>query len=1005
MPKSLRSHLLSSFALASLIGAFTAAAAATPALAQSASQSPTLNEDERLAFNIPAGSLDAALLAFGRQSHQQLIYDAATVVGRTAPALKGRFTAADGLARLLGASGVTQAQTQPGVFVLRPAGGQQSQAAEAITAVQLDELVITGSLIRGAPPSSPVLDLDRDALDRSGKATVADMLAALPQNFAGAASPQTALALSDTLGTNDALAQGINLRGLGATATLVLVNGRRMAGSGLKGDFADVSAIPTAAVDRVEVLLDGASAIYGSDAVGGVVNVILRRDFDGAETRLRYGAAQGGGQQTQIGQALGKTWDGGHVLVAYEHQHDAALAASKRAQAASSDLRPFGGTDHRAIYSHAGNLVDYDPGAGAYVPTYAIPAGQNGSALTPADFTAATRNLENLRQDAQILPEQTRDSVYADVRQRLTSNVEVSADVRYTQRDFIFNYPGSLTIFAVSGTNPHFVSPTGAGSALIAYSFGDELGPVISRGRSRSLGASAGLDATLPAGWRGEAYLAYAQEDSGRRSTHNLNSGYLAEALGNTADDPTTSYNAARDGYFNPYGDGGANSHAILDFVGSGVETTHSISRVATANLKADGDLFALPGGMAQLAFGGQFRQERFKTTVNSLTVGSTAYRDDGRTYLRNISAAFAELRAPLVGADNARPGMQRLELSLAGRVEHYEDFGTTANPKIGVLWTPVGGLDVRATYGESFRAPALTEIYAASVIAPTFLSSGGAQTLVMVQYGGNLDLKPETAKSWTLGFDLKPAAVPGLRLSATAFDVRFSNRIGQPVLENFAQALSDPSYSDFVTQVSPATNAADQAKVQALIDQSTSSSAQLFPATAYGAIVDARSVNAARLAVRGLDLQVEYSFSHGPDHFDLAANATYLADYDRQLTPTATRVDLVSTAGQPVDLRARFSGAWSRGPFGVDLALNYVDSYAATPTATIDAWKTVDLQATWTAPEQTGTLKGLTLALSMQNLFDQDPPFYDNPTGVGYDPANADPIGRFVAATLTKRW
>ena len=1002
MPKSLRSHLLSSLALAGLLTAF--AGMSTPVQAQSSTLSPS-QKDQRLAFDIPAGSLDMALLAFGRQAHQQLIYDAATVAGRTAPALKGRFRAADGLARLLGSSGVTQTQTQPGVFVLRPASTSQSQATEAVTAVQLDELVITGSLIRGAPPSSPVLDLDRDALDRSGKATVADMLAALPQNFAGSASPQTALALSDTLGTNDALAQGINLRGLGATATLVLVNGRRMAGSGLKGDFADVSAIPTAAVERVEVLLDGASAIYGSDAVGGVVNVILRRDFDGAETRLRYGAAQDGGQQTQIGQTLGKTWDGGHLMAAYEHEHDAALAASKRPQAANSDLRPFGGTDHRAIYSHPGNIVEFDPDVGAYFPTYAIPAGQNGSALTPADFIAEAGNLENLRQDAQILPEQTRDSVYADVRQRLTSNLEASADIRYTRRDFVFDYPGSLTIFAVSGANPHFVSPDGANAALIAYSFGDELGPVISHGRSRSLGASAGLDAKLAAGWRGEAYLAYAQEESGRRSTHNLNSGYLAEALGNTADDPTTPYSAARDGYFNPYGDGGANSQAILDFVGSGVETTHSISRVTTANLKADGDLFALPGGMAQLAIGGQFRQERFKTSVNSLTVGSTPYRDDGRTYLRNISAAFTEVRAPLVGAANARSGVQRLELSLAGRVEHYEDFGTTANPKVGLLWTPVDGLDVRATYGESFRAPALTEIHATSVIAPTFLSSGGAQTLVMVQYGGNRDLKPETAKSWTLGFDLKPAAIPGLRLSATAFDVRFRNRIGQPVLENFAQALSDPSFSAFVTRVSPASSIADQAKVQALIDQSTTSSAKLFPATAYGAIVDARSVNAARLSVRGLDLQVDYSFSHGADRFDLGANATYLADYDRQLTPTATSVDLVSTAGQPVDLRARLSGAWSRGPYGVSLALNYVDSYAATPIATIDAWKTVDLQATWTAPDQAATLKGLTLALSVQNLFDQDPPFYDNPTGVGYDPANADPIGRFVAATLTKRW
>jgi len=670
-----------------------------------------------------------------------------------------------------------------------------------------------------------------------------------------------------------------------------------------------------------------------------------------------------------------------------------------------ADVLAFGGTDQRLFYSRPGNILIYNAAAGGYVPTYAIPAGQNGSNLKPGDFIAGGKNLDNNREGSRLLPDQTRHSVYADLRQSLSSAVDLTADARFTRRDFSFAFPSNLSIFSVGAANPHYVSPNGATSQLIGYNFNDDIGPVITHGRSESLAVSAGLDARLPRDWRAETYLAYAQEKSHARSDHALNSGFLAEALGNTADNPATTFSTARDGFFNPFADGGANSRAILDFIGSGNETTRSISRVGTLNFKADGELFALRGGPLKAAVGGQFRQEQFKTGVVSYTSGVTPYVGGGRTYMRNIAAAFLELRAPLVGPDNARPGLQRLEVSLAGRVEHYEAVGTTANPKLGVLWTPTHGLDLRATYGESFRAPGLPEMYQVATISPSQLSNGSGTTLSLLQYGGNLGLKPETAKSWTLGFDLKPAALPGLSLTATAFDVRFDDRIGTPVLENAARALIDPSYAPFITRVSPGANPADLAKVEALMALSTSASIKLYPATAYGAIVDARYVNAARLQVRGVDFSAAYAFNVGPDRFRLAAAGTWLADYRRRLTPTSSTVELVGTAGQPVDLRARVSGAWSRGPWSADLGVNYVDDYAASAAARIDAWATVDLQVAWSAQAQSGPLKGLRAALSVQNLFDADPPFYNSPAGLGYDPANADPLGRFVSLALTKRW
>lgn len=269
-----RTSLLAASAVAAV-----AAAPAGPAAAATAS----------LRFDISAGRLEDALMAYADQAGQQIAVDPALVAGRTVPAIKGVYPPAEVLERLLDGTGLIARQTGPNAFVVRAglftrltgpaqvaalepgafAGGAPPEPAEPAAAVRapvatiLDEVVITGTLIRGAPASSsPVVQFDRKAIDERGHATVADMLARLPQNFGGAATAASAVLGSDGRGTNDLAASGVNLRGLGPAATLVLVNGRRLAGVGTKGDFADASAIPTAVIERVDVLLDGASALY-----------------------------------------------------------------------------------------------------------------------------------------------------------------------------------------------------------------------------------------------------------------------------------------------------------------------------------------------------------------------------------------------------------------------------------------------------------------------------------------------------------------------------------------------------------------------------------------------------------------------------------------------------------------------------------------------------------------------------------------------------------------------
>jgi len=984
-----------------------------------------------ITFNIEAGALEGALLAYAAQSQRQLLFDRALVAGLRAPAVRGALTPSQALDRLLAGSGLVVRQSGPNVFVLKPASAVRGQAghlpasferailanevlgdAPVATATEvpaanvLDEVIVTGSLIRGADaPTSPVLQIDRDMIDRAGHASVADMLAALPQNFGGAGSADSALVGSDGRGTNDQAATGINLRGLGASATLVLVNGRRMGGTGTKGDFADVSALPTAVVERVDVLLDGASALYGSDAVGGVVNVVLKRKLDGLESRLRLGTStQGGAEELTASQTFGTSWDSGDLVASYEYGKRWGLMGSERAFTATSDLRPLGGTDRRAFYSHPANILVFNPATASYQVGWAVPPGQNGVGLKPTDFLVGQANLENTRIGGDLLPRDERHSLYVSLTQDIGSRVRFLGDIRYNHRDSKIARPNSIAIFNVGRTNPFFVSPNGSASHTVGYSFGDEIGPSISYGTSQSLGVSAGLEIDLGRGWRGDVYAATALE-IGKRDTERLvNSRFLNEAVGALADDPLTAYSAARDGYFNPFGDVAANGPAVLSFIGSGYTRGRNLSTVATFDAKADGPLWRVPAGPIKAAIGVQVRQERFKPRTVSLVSGAVPVKAGGLTFTRSIEAAFLELRVPLVDAAMAVPGVTRLELSLAGRVERYGDFGRTENPKLGLLWAPIDALKVRASYGTSFRAPNMPELYQLQNTAPVLVGTGADQTLALVLSGGNRDLDPEKAKSWTVGFDYASQVLPGLTLSATWFDVEFSDQIGQPVLADIANALKNPAYAPFVTRVA-AGDAAGLAEVKALMATSTSSNIGLFPAEAYRAIIDARFVNTGEIRVRGFDLTAAYGWDQGEDRFDLAASVSYLADYVRKLTPTAQPVQLVDVANQPVDLRARVSGTWTRGPWGLTATLNHVDDYGSETGRPISAWTTGDLQVRWAPEDEEGPLQGLSLALTVQNLLDDDPPFHDSAFGVGYDPANADPVGRFISLQLTKRW
>ncbi|HRO33959.1 MAG TPA: TonB-dependent receptor [Brevundimonas sp.] len=283
-------------------------------------------------YNIPAQDLSDALRAFGRASGEQLVFDSRITQGRRSAPLSGRHSTDAALSILLGGSGLQARRGDSGVLIIHPQSRGDDIADEGAPsqATQLEGVVVTGTRIRGATPASPVVVVTQDDIRNAGHTDLGQVVRSLPQNFNGGQNPTITNGTGGI--TNQDLTGGssFNLRGLGPDATLTLLNGRRLS-FGSFNQAVDASAIPVAAVARVEVITDGASALYGSDAVGGVANIITRRDFDGLETMARYGGATSGGlEQRQFSAVAGRTWSGGGVVATYDHQKTGAMRAGQR---------------------------------------------------------------------------------------------------------------------------------------------------------------------------------------------------------------------------------------------------------------------------------------------------------------------------------------------------------------------------------------------------------------------------------------------------------------------------------------------------------------------------------------------------------------------------------------------------------------------------------------------------------------------------------------------------
>lgn len=891
-------------------------------------QADEATKEQVVEFQIEATSLDAALQQFSAQSGAPLLFSKARVSGHGTKGVSGRFDPGTALDQLLKGTGFKAVRGEGQAFLIREEATQaeapsppapeperiekapvtpEPDPADAYSdTLRAEKITVTGTSLRGiTPESSPLFIYGREDILNSGASTTEQFIRSLPQNFGGGSTEFAPGGLPEDFSSakNNTLGTGGNLRGLGSGGTLVLLNGNRVAPTSTVGDFVDLSMIPVSALERVDVLTDGASAIYGGDAVAGVINFVLREDFDGAETMLHYGRVTDGGlAETRASQTLGTAWDSGSILATYE-------------------------------YFDRGNLTLADR------PDIAAPTLNSGVAISDRD-----------RFD--LLPGQRRDSALLAFSQDLAPGLKLSGSGLYSSRkaESTAILAGATSLLQTSGS------------------------------KSDTLSLAGDLAYDLSTNWSVRLKGAYSEI----RNDQDFLQAPLTGASG-------TSYE---------------------------VRTN---SDVWSLDLLTNGTLARLPGGELSVAFGAHYREEGLESRV----AGSAPTRDGNR----RVASAYAELLVPVVGAGNAVPGIERFELSLSGRLDDYSDFGTSSNPKVGLLWSPVSDLNLRSSYSTSFAPPALGYVGAldrgAIVVPYAYMAAAYGVALpdpsldvdMMFVSGTGENLQPEESRTFTAGLDYSLSrGSHDWAVHSTFYDISFDGRLGQSpvpggtswyVAPNIAWADSS-AFPDGTIVFFP--DADEVAETAASLSQA--------PILYLGGSLENVGIinkvnlvrNLASTKTRGIDFQLDYSVETDAGRWTAGVNANKILDFTRQASSTTPEVSVLDTFLNPASLKLRASAGFARGGFTGNLFVNHTGSYRTDTTAAsepISSWTTADATFSYAFdPSGHSWLKGVQTTLSVTNLFDKAPPA--TPTlGAnlvsGYDPANASPVGRFVAVELRK--
>jgi iron complex outermembrane recepter protein len=686
--------------------------------------------------------------------------------GRTGGAQRHRCHARDGtlLALLTFTVSISGAQNslmgQQPAPLASPAEVAAAANEETSATQRLEQVIVTGYVVpRVGIGPAPVVTLDQDYIQKQGDQTVADVVLRLPQNV-GSFTPLVNPGASFSPGASAA-----NLRGLGINSTLVLIDGLRQVPypfpqNGTQS-FVDLNSIPLAAVDRIEVLKDGASARYGSDAIAGVVNIILKDEYDGADISTYFGTSQRGDaaiyRTSLVGGIAKQLSETAHfnILAAFDYFEQDPIQSVDRSYSFILDHQKFGSFfDFSSTNAPAGNFTD------AAGNLYAVIPGTKGPQISASDFSivpapndGSPQNLYNETPFQELLPREQRYGGYVKLDYQPFQWLKIYEEF-YGNHLEETNQAAPTTVGTTDGiiipatnpNNPFGVPLTPNGWRVLEY--GATKGSVTVNTYRFVSGVSL---INLPKNWFVDANFLYSESDGDSTTSNAVSKSGLNAALAGTLPGfPGV--------FYNPFTDTSTGVRLNQPLVNATRITLDNNSRTDLTmwSVRAGGEVFDLPAGPITVGAGGEYRSDSFvqvmdRNSTNFNVVGFGGGNGGGKDY---IWSGYGELTIPVLGGKFAIPGARSLQVILAERFDTYSSSGNAWKPKISVLFKPIDDLILRASYSEGFRAPFVTELFAGELIGFQTLTDPVTQTTNTFELRtfGNPNLKPENSYGYYAG-------------------------------------------------------------------------------------------------------------------------------------------------------------------------------------------------------------------------------------------------------------
>lgn len=919
---------------------------------------------------------------------------------------------------------------------------------------EVEEIVVTGSFIRSsAPVGSNLISIDRDEIDRTSVQTTQEILKNVPA-LTGFGS--------DSQGQNRSSYYMPTIHNLGASSsnsTLVLIDGHRFSPGGQQQTLVDAGIVPPIAIQRVEVLAEGASSAYGSDAVAGVVNFITRDSYDGVLVTGQKGFASGGYERENLGLLTGLEWDTGSALLAYNYSNRSNLAATKR-DWIRADQRDKGGSNFQSFNCAPASLQ---------------PGGSGPIYLSHTDSVGVANNSSNAPCDLSVhgdlYPDETRHNVMVKLSQSLSERLSGSLTGVYSNREVVRNVSrGTLTATAFRDgdqANPFYMNPpeidsssTAATHQTIRWDANELLGPgAESYDNAVNYYVAGELEYFINDNFRVTGLGVYGREDNFVGSSGVLNGSSALLALNGTTNGggsltqpsvpstgltvhgfPLTPDNALD--VWNPAASNRTSDHVLQRLIDNDNQSRWYYS-IKQARVSLDGTLFEIPTGEVKVAIGGEYAF--YDLDINRLRANNTGPMSSGSEFFnlyleRNVKSAFAEILIPVVSDAHNIPFMRSFDINLSGRYDKYSDTGSTTNPRAAFAWDVTNGLRFRGNYSESFVAPQLTSYgdrsrggltsfsgYSATsgtIIVPLDnfpaaaqlpgCTTPGQQTCTITSStpgisvnGSPANPEPGRGKGWSLGLDFSPEWAPGLRGQFSLFNTRLINQITGTSVSN---AINSEALNSNLQIFPQGATAEDIESVVGNFPQNST-----LPPTIYY-ILSVRQQNVLNLEIEGVDGQLSYRIdTNSLGAFTVGGAFTRFHKFDQHIAGGPI-FSVLNTTGfnntfPSIALQGRASLMWDYGNVSASLFANHIGSYKnwssnsiapvtserGNPTGGGDrVASSTRFDLNMSYNIASGRLEGSQLFLDVTNLFDRNPPFYN--TATGYDSYSGNILGRLMS-------